>query len=128
VPTNYKPSNSPVIPYPATPIPNDPAAPYYGTNTVYVPMKSGAPQRTTINTNLHPWQNQFVMGPGSFALDASLFKVVPIRERLTFRLQADFFSVLNNPGMGTPGSNGIISLQNSSNSARVMQLNGRLTW
>jgi hypothetical protein len=116
-----------VIPWPANPAPGDPNAPYYGTNTVYVPLKNGTLQRTAIST-LNPWQNQYVMGPGTFGMDASLVKNIPIKERVSFRLQADFFSVLNNPGLNQPGSNGIISLQTSANSARVMQLIGRLTW
>jgi hypothetical protein len=77
---------------------------------------------------MHPWQNQYVAGPGTFGLDASLFKTIPIRERVFMRLNADFFSVLNNPGLNQPGSNGILSLQTSANSARVMQLSARLTW
>ena len=128
VPSNYTPSSTPVIPFPATPIPNDPNAPFYGANTVYVPLKNGTIQRTTINTNLNPWQNQYVAGPGTFGLDASIFKSIPIREHVMLRFNADFFSVLNNPGLSQPGSNGILSLQNSANSARTMQLNLRLTW
>lgn len=128
IPSNYVPSNQPLIPFPATPIPNDPNAPYYGTNTVYVPLKSGTLQRTTLNTNLNPWQNQYVMGPGSFSLDASLIKNFRIKERVLVRLNADFFQVLNNPGLNQPGSNGILSLQTSSNSARTMQLSARLSW
>ena len=117
-----------MIPFPATPIPNDPNAPYYGTNTVYVTLKNGTVQRTTLNTNLNPWQNQFVMGPGSFTLDASLIKNFRIKERVLVRLNADFFQLLNNPGLNQPGSTGILSLQTSSNAARTMQLSARLTW
>jgi hypothetical protein len=128
VPADYKPSSLPVIPFPATAIPNDPNAPFYGTNTVYVPLKNGTLQRTTINPNMHPWQNQYVNGPGTFGLDASIFKNIPITERVFVRINADFFSVLNNPGLSQPGSNGILSLQSSANAARTMQLSMRLTW
>ena len=75
-----------------------------------------------------PWQNQCVAGPGTFGLDASIFKTIPIKEHVMLRFNADFFSVLNNPGLSQPGSTGILSLQNSANSARTMQLNLRLTW
>jgi len=44
------------------------------------------------------------------------------------RFNADFFSVLNNPGLNQPGSNGILSLQTSANSTRTMQMSLRLTW
>jgi hypothetical protein len=128
IPTNYTPSNQPLIPFPATPIPNDPNAPYYGTNTVYITLKNGTVQRTTINNNLHPWQNQYIAGPGSFGLDGSLIKNFRIKERLLVRLNADFFQVLNNPGLSQPGSNGILSLQNSANAARTMQLSARVSW
>ena len=93
-----------------------------------MPLKNGTVQRISISPNLHPWQNQYVMGPGTFGMDASLVKNVAIKEHVMFRLQADFFSVLNNPGLNQPGSNGIISMQTSANAARVMQLIGRLTW
>jgi hypothetical protein len=73
-------------------------------------------------------QNQYVSAPGTFGMDASLIKNFAVTERVRFRLQADFFGVLNNPGLNTPGSNGFLSMQTSSNSARVMQLIGRLSW
>jgi hypothetical protein len=44
------------------------------------------------------------------------------------RFNADFFQVLNNPGLSTPGGNGILSTQNSQNSPRDLQLTLRLTW
>ncbi|MGD0773402.1 MAG: TonB-dependent receptor [Candidatus Solibacter sp.] len=128
IPSSYTPSNQPIIPWPANPSTSDPNYAYYGTNTVYVPLKNGTVQRISISPNLHPWQNQYVMGPGTFGMDASLVKNVAIKEHVMFRLQADFFSVLNNPGLNQPGSNGIISMQTSANAARVMQLIGRLTW
>ena len=46
----------------------------------------------------------------------SVFKSIAVTEAVRLRFNADFFSVLNNPGIGTPGSNGILSTQNSSNS------------
>ncbi|SPE37027.1 hypothetical protein SBA3_2560003 [Candidatus Sulfopaludibacter sp. SbA3] len=128
VPASYVPSNQPVWPWPANPVTTDPNYQFYGTNTVYVPMKSGALQQATLNTNLNPWQNQFAPGPWTFRLDASIFKNIRIKEHVLFRLQGDFFSALNNPGLPAPGSNGIISLQNSLNSPRDIQLTGRLTW
>ena len=55
-------------------------------------------------------------GPWRFGLDASAFKSFRVTEAVGLRLNADFFSVLNNPGLGSPGSNGILSAQNSANS------------
>ncbi len=92
-------------------------------------MKDGSLQRTTLDTNLHPWRNQFLPGPRSWGLDASLFKNLPITERLVARFNADFFNVLNMPGLNQPNSTtGIVSLQNSANPARQLQLTLRLTW
>jgi hypothetical protein len=45
------------------------------------------------------------------------------------RFNADFFNVLNMPGLNQPdSSSGILSLQNSANEARQLQLTLRLTW
>jgi hypothetical protein len=130
VPSSYKPSHTPVFPTPAGGIPpGDPNSPYYESNTVWVPLKDGSLQRVSKDTGLHPWRNQFVPGPRSWGLDASLFKNTRINERFVLRFNADFFNVLNSPGMPQPnGSTGILSLENSANDARQMQLTLRLTW
>ncbi len=130
VPTNYKPSHQPVIPIPADGgRPGDPLAPYYDTNTVWVPLKNGTLQRVAMDTNLHPWRNQFVPGPWNFGLDASVFKTVRLGEQFLLRFNVDFFNVLNNPGTPQPASSsGIISLQDSANPPRELQLTLRLTW
>jgi hypothetical protein len=127
VPSDYRPASSPVFPTPATGA--DPTFQFYETNTAFVTLKSGAVQRTTLNTNLHPWRNQFLPGPRSYGLDASLFKSVRLREDVSLRLNADFFNVLNMPGLNQPDSvSGILSLQSSLNEARQMQLTLRLVW
>jgi hypothetical protein len=36
--------------------------------------------------------------------------------------------VLNQPGLGTPSAEGIISLRNSAQGARVLQYTARITW
>jgi hypothetical protein len=119
-----------VIPVPANGgSASDPNFAFYESNTVYVPLKNGTIQRTSLNTNLHPWRNQYIPGPWNWGLDASLFKAFRLREGAFLRFNADFFQVMNNPGMGQPdGSSGILSLQNSSNGARQLQLTLRLTW
>jgi hypothetical protein len=129
VPDNYKPAQSPIIPIPQNGgSPSDPNYAYYDSNTVWVTLKNGTVQRTSYDSNLHPWRNQFVAGPLSFSLDASAFKTVRLTERVNLRFNADFFNVLNTPGMGQPGGNGIVSLQNSAQEARQMQLTLRLAW
>ncbi len=133
VPANYKPADSPLIPWGQTELPpNAPAntnlAQYWDSNNVWVKLNNSSVVRTGYDNSLNPWRNQYMAGPWSFGLDASLFKSFPLSEGVNLRFNADFFSVLNNPGMGTPGSNGIISLQNSSNSPRMLQLSLRLAW
>ncbi len=130
VPANYRPSHQPIIPIPADGgRPGDPLAAFYDSNTVWITMKDGSSQRVSLDTNLHPWRNQVMPGPWSFGLDASLFKAVPITESVLLRFNVDFFNVLNNPGTPQPSSGtGIISLQNSANSPRELQLTLRLTW
>ena len=130
VPSNYKPSHQPIIPMPATPIPGDPNAPFYDTNTVWVPMRDGSLQRTTLNTNQHPWRNQWQSGLFSWGQNASLFKVIPINERVYFRLNIDYFSVFNMPGIPkTPDPNtGLIDASFSGNGSRALQFGLRLTW
>ena len=67
-------------------------------------------------------------------MSASAFKTVPITERIALRVNADFLdNVFNMPGTALPDSTtGIITNQfsagNFSNSPRVLQLTGRLSW
>jgi hypothetical protein len=129
VPSNYKPSTQPLLPWPANPDRNDPLYAYYGTNTVWVPMKNGTTTRIAYNDNLAPWRNQFRPGVRQWGLDASLFKAIPIGERVTVRFNADFFNVLNKPGNpNSVGGDGILSVRSSGQAARELQLTLRLTW
>jgi hypothetical protein len=130
VPSNYAPAHQPVFPTPANGgSASDPNRAFYESNTVFVPLKDGTLQRTTLDTNLHPWRNQAIPGPWSKGLDASIFKNTRITERVTLRFNADFFNVLNMSGLNQPDSStGILSLQNSANEPRQLQLTLRLTW
>jgi hypothetical protein len=130
IPASYQPSSRPVVPTPAGGgNPSDPNFPFYETNTVFVRLQDGSLQRTVLDTNLHPWRNQLMPGPWSFGLDASLFKSLRIREGLTLRFNADFFNVLNMPGLSQPNAvTGIASRQTSANDPRQLQLTLRLLW
>ena len=129
VPSSYVPSNRPLIPTPADGgNPADPLYPYYDSNNVMVPMKNGTMQRIDFNPNLNPWRNQFVLGPKTWNLSASLFKAVRIDERFTLRINMDFFNVLNMPGTTMPSANGILSNQLSNNEPRNLQMTMRLQW
>jgi hypothetical protein len=130
VPDNYKPFQTPLIPTPkdggST---SDPNFPYYESNTIFVPLKNGTLQRTTLDTNLHPMRNQYVLAPMVWSMNASAFKSIRLREQMFLRFNIDFFNVFNMPGTRTVDSTtGIILNQLSQNSPRVLQLTGRLSW
>jgi hypothetical protein len=129
VPSNYQPSHEPIWPTPVVPIPNDPNAALYGTNLVTVPLKNGTQQRIAYDNGLNPWRNQYIPGPWAWTVNSSLFKVIPIRERLKLRINMDAFNVLNMPGLTLPDpATGILSLRNSNNAPRQLQWTMRLTW
>jgi hypothetical protein len=131
VPDNYKPAHSPLFPTPKNGGSTaDPNYPYYESNTIWIPMKDGSLQRTTADTGLHPWRNQFFSGLNNWFQSASLFKTIPVNESMFFRLTIDFFNVFNMPGIPkTPNnSTGIIDAQTSGNGARSLQFGLRLTW
>ncbi|MFB3828128.1 MAG: carboxypeptidase regulatory-like domain-containing protein [Bryobacteraceae bacterium] len=128
VPDTYKPAAQPLLPWPAKPSTSDPLYPYYGSNTVWLTLKNGTVQRITYNDNLPAWRNQYIHGPGSWGLDASLFKQVAITERVHIRINADFFNVLNRPGTPNAGGNGVLSMRSSALSPREVQLTGRVIW
>jgi len=95
-----------------TPAPNMPAgtdiSAYWDSNTAWVPLKDGSVAETDYQPGLNPMQNVSVLGPFSWNLNASVFKVVPIRRRCSCGSTADFFNVFNNPGIPQPGDNGVI--------------------
>ncbi|MCL4850086.1 MAG: carboxypeptidase regulatory-like domain-containing protein [Bryobacteraceae bacterium] len=129
VPGNYVPAHAPLIATPANGgSPSDPMYAFYETNNVWVPLKNGTLQRVAYNDNLHPWRNQFVAGTPAYALNASLFKSIRIRESMFLRFNADFFNVLNMAGMPLPGADGIVQMRNSAYEPRQLQLTVRLSW
>jgi len=66
----------------------------------------------------HAQTGQLITGPSDFNLG-----------RFIVRFNADFFNVLNTPGLTQPDpSSGIPSLRNSRAEARQLQLTLRLTW
>ena len=62
-------------------------------------------------------------------MNASVYKTVPITERVRLRINLDAFNVFNQPGLPMPDNNtGILSLRTSGQGARVLQYSARLTW
>lgn len=111
VPDGYGPFQTPLIPTPKDGgSSSDPNFPFYETNTVFVRLKDGTNQRTSLDTGLHPLQNQFVLGPMIWNMAGSAFKTVRLTERTYLRVNADFLNnVFNMPGTNLPGGDGIIS-------------------
>jgi hypothetical protein len=138
IPADYKPAVQPIWPWPADYNSSVGCAgrtgldatvcPYYGGNTLWVPLNNGSVQRTTW-TGLPPLQHQYIPSVLQWNTDASLFKTIPIAERFNVRFQADFFNVFNHPGNpNSVGQTGILSTQSSGNSPRTLQLTLRLQW
>jgi hypothetical protein len=58
-----------------------------------------------------------VPGPGFHRVDFSVFKVIPIRERIQVQFRAEIFNILNHPNFNAPGfgGNGVQSISGSTN-------------
>ncbi len=129
VPSSYKPSHQPIWPTPANPSTSDPNYSLYGTNIVFVPLKNGTQQRIAFDNGLNPLRNQFILGPWAWMMNSSLFKVIPITERVRLRLNMDAFNVFNMPGTPLPNAGtGVLLLRTSSNGPRQLQWTLRLTF
>jgi hypothetical protein len=113
---------------PINPAPN-PDPNFNDTNNVYVPLKNGTNQLVAYDNGLHPWRNQAIAGPWISSMNASIYKTVPITERVHLRINLDAFNVFNQPGLPLPDpTTGILSLRTSGQGARVLQYTARLTW
>jgi hypothetical protein len=123
VPSNYVPVTSPIN---RAVVGGDPN--FNNTNNVYVPLKNGTQQLVSLDTGLNPYRNQWFPGPWLTNLSASVYKTVAFTERVKLRINLDAFNVLNQPGLPTPSSEGIISLRTSAQGARVLQYTARITW
>jgi len=115
LPDDYKPAQKPVNPWPKGGLPTDPNANDYDTDVVYLPLITGGVQRVAYDTGLHPWRNQYRLGPFNWNLDSSLMKFWYLGEtrRRYLRANIDVFNVFNLHGLNVPGANGIASLANS---------------
>lgn len=69
-------------------------------------------------------------GPGLVNFDFSLFKDIPIRDRLIFQFRAAFFNLFNTPSFSAPsatfGTASFGDIGSTSNDSREVQLAGRL--
>ena len=91
----------------------------------YQPYPSGASGPATGN----PYSHTFLYGPTNWTIDLSVFKVLPITERVNLRFNVDAFNALNMQGYTNPNAtDGTESLLSSANSPRQLQLTLRLNF
>jgi hypothetical protein len=162
LPENYKPAQKPIIPWPVdangVPFPtNATGNADFDTNVVYIPLKRNLVNgqlvnvvavcdpptgqarqncpRVTYDTGLHPWRNQYRLGPFNWVMDSSMMKFFRISEKVQMRLNIDVFNVFNVQGLNTPNAEGIVSLASSYNPGsqiafrpRQLQAGLRLQW
>ena len=82
----------------------------------------------------NPFAHTIMNGPMNWGVDASLFKVFPIRESINLRVNFDAFNVFNNQGLGNPsGTTGETCTTagqtcSSQNTPRQLQISARLTF
>jgi hypothetical protein len=134
LPADYRPAMKPVIPWPKGGKPGDPGSADWDTNVTFIQLKNGNYQRVSVDTGLHPWRQQYRLGPFNWITDASILKFFPLAEsgRVRLRLNFDVFNVFNRQGLNTPASDGIVTLQNSYGGfgfrPRQVQITARLEW
>jgi hypothetical protein len=127
LPSNY-------VPY-ETPIDNVPGTTYYGDNEVQItaPNISNG-KATAIAYDAGPKGSGYlsktmVNGPNNYVVNASIFKVFPITERLNLRFNVDAFNALNVQGWELPvQASGVETNLTSYNAPREIQLTARLTF
>jgi hypothetical protein len=128
LPSNYAPYE--------TPIDNTPGTTYYGQNEVNVTLANGQVVATPYSpgpNGANPFSHTFLNGPINYTIDASLFKVLPITERVNLRFNLDAFNALNMQGYsnpnGTDGTEAVADqVASSYNTPRQVQLTLRLTF
>jgi hypothetical protein len=94
---------------------------------------NGASESTIDVTN--PYAHTILNGPLNWGVDASLFKVFPIKESMNLRINVDAFNAFNNQGLANPSSTtGETCVQagttqcSSYNTPRQLQISARFTF
>ena len=94
---------------------------------------NGASESTIDVTN--PFAHTILSGPLNWGVDASLFKVFPIKDNMNLRINVDAFNAFNNQGLANPSSTtgetcvqAGTTLCSSYNTPRQLQISARLTF
>jgi hypothetical protein len=125
MPSDYTPVQSPMI--------TDPTSPNFGQNMVNVKLLDGTTQAVAYDggpAGGSYLEKTYIHGPVNWPINASLFKVFPITERVRLRVNLDAFNVFNMPGEQDPDGTGVQAyLKNAaSNPARTLQITARLSF
>ncbi|MGH9838592.1 MAG: TonB-dependent receptor domain-containing protein, partial [Blastocatellia bacterium] len=107
LPDNYKPAQKPLWPAPPTgaPLPEGyRSVSDYDTNVAYVRLNSGSEVRVNYDTGLHPWRNQYFLGPFNWVTDASMLKFFRVTEKVRVRVNLDVFNIFNRQGFNAPSA------------------------
>lgn len=113
------------------PIDNDPLSTDFGDNNVYVTLSDGTQLSVPYDagpTNTNYLAKTWIHGPLNWPIDASLFKVFPVTEKVNLRVNLDAFNVFNMPGENAPGTGGLQKFNTSHNAPRQLQITARLTF
>jgi hypothetical protein len=109
-----------------------------GPVTVYGNFKGGVPWFDTSAFSAPPDRTfgnvgrNILTGPDLVNLDASLFRKIPIREKVTLELRAESFNITNTPHFNSPGniygtsSFGLIT--SAANDSRMVQLGAKISF
>jgi hypothetical protein len=94
---------------------------------------NGASESTIDVTN--PFAHTILNGPLNWGVDASLFKVFPIKESMDLRINMDAFNVFNNQGLSNPSATtgetcvqAGTSVCSSHNTPRQLQISARFSF
>jgi hypothetical protein len=132
LPAGYHPAQSPITPWPVNGKTTDANASLYDTNNVNLKLTDNSTVQVAVDTGVHPWRQQYRLGPFNWTADTSLLKTFNVRERLNLRMAFDVFNMFNVQGLNTPGADGVVTLQNSYGGfgirPRQLQVKARLEW
>ena len=70
----------------------------------------------------------YMTGPGFYNVDASFYKITPINERMSLRIEAQIFNLLNHKNFGLPNNQGFINTGTPNALPRLVQFQGILTF
>ncbi|MCC6538400.1 MAG: TonB-dependent receptor, partial [Bryobacterales bacterium] len=100
-------------------------------NQISQQLANGTTRLTAMGDNVNWNARNFFRGPGSWNVDASLFKNFIWGEngRFRVRLTADFFNFLNHPLDNEPNATtGLQDLSTQANAPRIIQFSARFQW